>query len=662
MGRGPSAPTFNAIVDFGLRDVGVQAAPRTGAAYFGKTMLRMVGLVWLSLVVVCVIAGATGAGRWIVTPLAVLSTAVMIVVALRRQKGGPIAVVTVTAEKNPAARWMVVLFALFALSALLAQEVAMVPPVALVGVAALLAWRGRGRTPEVLRELGPLLAADETVLGDGAGLAPGTRRWTQAFRLLVATDRRLLVVASPQRPGPFALLDLPYDRITGFAVAWKYMGRAGELSLRTGAEAHVIGSIAPANLVSIVRALRVHGVSADDPVAVGEAEAAWEEAKRTHATLTGTAPPLRAPAEAGPTPAAAHPDASSQPREPRRAPARALFDRATMNTRAFDRGLWLLLALGAASFYVNPFGLGIGMSRDLAAALLIAVPAASALCGYVAGTRSSLAYLVPLNMLVSPAFFFAPASYVAALMFVLSLAAAAGLWVGARMHESRDAQSDPEPRTDEPRAPRGTLREAVSGLGLIRLSTLLLVGVLMLVAAGTAAGFDSTTLRMAIEEATARQLPVDGSSNLTGGAASLSYTPGPGLHELITDQHFSADPADGARWELRSSWKKNLNVVSLASYDEKPRLDDPATVADFIARKDTEHAGLAGFHVTHTRRVVHGRTGYVWNHGSRRGYWYYAAWFPRPGRTVRVECIAKRETDRFKRLCAQAMATLRFER
>jgi hypothetical protein len=64
--------------------------------------------------------------------------------------------------------------------------------------------------------------------------------------------------------------------------------------------------------------------------------------------------------------------------------------------------------------------------------------------------------------------------------------------------------------------------------------------------------------------------------------------------------------------------------------------------------------------VTHTERVVHGRRGYVWEHGSSDGHWYYAAWFPQPVHTVRVECIARKQKKRFKRLCAEAMGSLEF--
>ena len=83
-------------------------------------------------------------------------------------------------------------------------------------------------------------------------------------------------------------------------------------------------------------------------------------------------------------------------------------------------------------------------------------------------------------------------------------------------------------------------------------------------------------------------------------------------------------------------------------------------MARFIEKKDGEHETLAGSPVTHTERVVDGRRGYVWNHGSASGYWYYAAWFPHPGHTVRVECIARRQEERFRRLCAEAVGSLEF--
>ncbi len=126
------------------------------------------------------------------------------------------------------------------------------------------------------------------------------------------------------------------------------------------------------------------------------------------------------------------------------------------------------------------------------------------------------------------------------------------------------------------------------------------------------------------------------------------------------DEDWGAGPNDGARWELRSSFTKGYNVVSLAHYIFEPRLDNAAAVAEFVAGKDGEHSKSAGRPMTHTERVVDGRKGYVWTHIGRADYWLYSAWFPHPVHTVRVECVARKQTDRFKRLCAEAVGSLKF--
>jgi hypothetical protein len=512
------------------------------------------------------------------------------------------------------------------------QEPLFVPVVALSALTAVLAFRARGRVPEVLRQVRPLLAEDEPVLGDGVGLARGARGWRAGFRLVVATDRRLLVATSGRSTDPLLLVDVPYERVSRFGVEWKYLGRVGALSLTlagtSGApsETHAISAIAPANLLSIAEALEAHGVHDDDPAAVAEADDAWEEAR--------------------------HGDESRG----------RLFDRAAMSTPEFDRGLWLLLGLAAFSFYLNPFGVGLGMSRDAVAAVWLFIPVACGIAGYVARTRASLAYLVPLNLLVAPTFFFWGAGVVVGLMFVLSALAGVGLWVGAALHDGRAGAGDaPAAPSPEARPERGSLAYALRGLGLIRISGMMLAVLLAVVAVTSAAGFELTSLRWAVDEVTAKQIPVDGRSNLTGNAASLTYTPSPDLREFITDNIDDAHPYDGARWELRSSFSNGYNLVSLAHYVEDPRLDNAAAIADFVARKDGEHTRLAGFRVTHTSMTVDGRAGYVWNHESRNGYWYYAAWFPHPVHTVRVECIAKNQLSQFKRLCAEAVRSLKFQ-
>ena len=180
------------------------------------------------------------------------------------------------------------------------------------------------------------------------------------------------------------------------------------------------------------------------------------------------------------------------------------------------------------------------------------VPVLCAVCGYVSGTRSSLAYVAPLNLLVAPAFFVADADEVIAVMVVLSVLATIGLWAGSALRGARRA--GPE-RTVAPRRP------AVRGQRPAPDSDLERAGRGRARAGGDRRGgrVEPNTLRLAIDEVTGKQLPVDGRSNLTGNAASLTYTRGPGLHEFVTDEDWGAGPNDGARWELRSSFTRGYN-------------------------------------------------------------------------------------------------------
>lgn len=615
MGSKPNKP-LHSVVDLGLRDVGVKNEPRRLAAYLGKWLVPLFALVVLSVVALCAVVITTEVAAWTVAAVFVLVWTVGgFLLAVRISRRAPPLVVKITAEGANQATWLVIVPSLLlALPALLIGEALAIPLLALTVIVALLVWRGRGLVPEMLRRLRPLLATGETVLGDGIGVARGRRNRRDALRLVVATDRRLLVAGSSRSPERFLLVDVPYRLVSRFGIEWKRVVNTGALSLTVpgveGAEAetHVIDSVAPGNLLSIARALESHGVETDDPAAVAEAVSAWEE---------------------GPS-----------PREPRE----RLLDRGAMSTREFDRGLWLLLGLAAVTFYLNPFGVRLWGSSAAEVPLLVAVLGLCAACGYVAGTRSSLAYIAPLNLLVTPAFFFADALDVITTMVVLSALAVLGLWAGSALRRRTDGRVS-----------------AGRGLRLIRISGVMLAVMVTLVGVASAAGFELITLRLAVEEVTAKQLPVDGRSNLNGNAASLTYTRGPDLREFITDEDWGAGPNDGARWELRSSFTKGYNVISLAHYIfVEPRLDDEAAVADFVAGKDDEHSRTAGYRVKHRERVVDGRRGYVWNHRDRQGEWLYSAWFPHPVHSVRLECVARRQADRFKRLCAEATKSLKF--
>jgi hypothetical protein len=198
-------------------------------------------------------------------------------------------------------------------------------------------------------------------------------------------------------------------------------------------------------------------------------------------------------------------------------------------------------------------------------------------------------------------------------------------------------------------------RSGPSRRSLLRIAAAVLALLALAVTAAAAAGVDLRALRGA------EKLPADGRSNLGGGAASLRYTPAPGLRELLTDEDFDAGPHDGARWELRSAPSAGYNAITLSHYIfDDPVLDSASAVRAFVAGKDAEHATLAGAPVTHTTRVVGGRTGYVWEHSTTNGSWYFTAWFPQPVHTVRLECIARSRQVEFERLCGEAVWTLRF--
>ena len=606
----PAKPVFQSVVDLGLRDVGVKNQPRRLAAHVGRWMPAIAVLAILFVVVACAVLRRSGAGDGVVALFALLWTMTVVRLAVKLAAGAPVAVIRVTAGGQNQLVWPAHAAAvLVALAALVLGQLLLLPAAVLSALMALMVWRGGRRIPELLQRLGEQREPGEAVLGDGLGTAAGERR-QDALRVVAATDRRLLLVSAS------GIVEVAYAQIRGFAIEWKVAGRVGSLTL-SAEGVPVIASMNPPNLVSIARALRANGVQPSDPDALAEAEGAWEEALQ------------------------------------RRRPHGPLLDRAGMSRPAFDHGLWLLLGLAAAVFYLNSFGVGLGNMRDAIPALL-AAPVLCAICGYVSRTRSSLAYLAPLNLLVLPTFFFADPGDVLAFMIALSALAAVGLAAGAALRGDSDS-----PAAEGP--PRGGLRAALSGLSLIRISTVLLAVMGVTVTAASAAGVEMTTLWRTVQDETALRLPADGRSNLSGGGASLRYTAASGLRELVTDEHLEAGPDDGARWELRTAPSAGFNAITLAHYIfDDPRLDDAAAVAEFVKGKDEEHAKLAGGRVGHTRRVVDGRTGYVWKHRTANGYWYFTAWFPQPVHTVRLECIARSREERFRRLCAEAMSSLAF--
>ena len=618
-------PIYQSVVDLGLRDIGVRNEPRRLAGDLGKAFLGLLAFVTVSVIAMCALLVSTDADALVFFPFFLAWLVAGIYLGVRAMKRSSPIVVRVNAGGTNAAVWLLIAPAFLMLAqVILIGDPRLIPLVVFMAVFAVIGWRSRGRIPALLRQLRDQLGSTETVLGDGMGVVRDAASRYERFRLILATDHRVLVATSSRSAELVMAVDAPYRDVRRFGIEWKFGGRVGVLSMDVASldgatDTQVIGNIAPLNLLSIAQALRSHSVPMDDPEVLAEAERAWEEAK------DGTAPRAR------------------------------LFDPAAMSTPEFDHALWLLILCSGVTYYLTPFGGG-------AIELLVATTLTCFACGYASGTSASIAYLAPLNLLIAPAFFITAASDVVALMVALSGVGALGLWAGSglralvarRRHESAGEAKSTRPA-------RGSLRYALSGQSLVRISGALLAAMLVLVMASSAVGFELRTLKLAVDQATVKQLPVDGKSNLTGNAASLTYTPGPDLHEFVTDEDWGAGPNDGARWELRSSFTKGENTISLAHYIfDDPPLDNPAAVAEFLEGKDGEHSRMAGFRVEHTKRVVDGRTGYVWTHGNRLGYWHYAVWFPQPVHTIRVECIAKKDLTRFKRLCDEALGSLEF--
>jgi hypothetical protein len=389
-------PIFQSVVDLGLRDVGIKNEPRKLAGQLGKALLALVALVLVSALVMCAVLLRTDADVPVFLAFFLVWLAVGLYLTFRALKRSSPVVVKVNAEGTNHAVWLLILPAVLMLAQVaLMGDPRLIPLVVVMLVFAVVGWRARGRIPALLRRVRDQLGSTETVLGDGMGVVRGASNRREAFRLIVATDRRLLVASSSRAPGGYMLVDAPYRDISRFGIEWKLGGRTGELSMDVAAldgetGTQVISNIAPLNLLSIARALDSHGVPMDDPEVLADAERAWEEAQR------GTAP------------------------------RRRLLDPTAMSTPEFDHALWLLIVCCGITFYLTPFGGG-GVE------ILIATALSCLACGYASGTSASIAYLAPLNLLLAPGFFITAASDVVAAMFGLSAIGALCLFAGSAL-------------------------------------------------------------------------------------------------------------------------------------------------------------------------------------------------------------------------------------
>ena len=157
--------------------MGVKNDPRRFAALFGRMAVPISALVVVSVFAICVLAGLTGAKALIALGFALGWAGVTAVLAIRTANRAPIVVVRVNARGANQAIWLVMApFLPVVASALLIGTPLVIAPVGLSLIMALIVWRARARIPEMVRELHPLLAPDEAVLGDGIGLVGGARK------------------------------------------------------------------------------------------------------------------------------------------------------------------------------------------------------------------------------------------------------------------------------------------------------------------------------------------------------------------------------------------------------------------------------------------------------------------------------------------------------
>lgn len=510
-------PSFRTVIDLGLRPIEQRNDPKRLAIDelkgLGLIFIMVIGLV----VVACIAIVTLGRTAGFIVLLVTFAASFLAILRQFAQRRSSIVIRVRPDGTNQAIRLFIGLPIVTGLFALLTREPVYVGFTLVLVLVAVVAWRRRDLAPAGLREIHALLAPDETTLGDGFA-ADKSRKWHRdCWKILVATDRRLLISTFGAKHDKINIVQVALPQIAGYGLKWGVLGTQGELTLhfkspfnaadpRTSIEYY---KIAPTSLVSLVEALRSHGV---------------------------------------PGPAIEHPpgDGKDPPRPP-----------------------------GAPSF-VKPGAFG------------------------VAGHEVDV--------------------------------------IDEAGHK----------------APR-TTREKVAMAVLVVLLTAIFAFVGLLVA-----GVDMRSAKVMVDQYTKHRLPTDGRSDLTGQGAAIAYPAADDLIELETDEHWGEGPHDGARWELRTTFTKGYNVISLANYVFVPTLDDKQAIERFVKSKDSRHRELAGKEVTHETVTVDGRTGHAWNHDGKDGYWYYAAWFPQPTGTVRLECIAKNQRARFEEMCAEALKSLRF--
>src|SRR5687768_8764977 len=158
-----SRRAIQSVVDLGLRDVGVRNEPRRFAVHFAKWFVPLAALIALSIAALCAVVIKTDVGAAsAVAAFMVMWTVGGFLVAVQMARRSPPMVIKIRADgANQAAGLMIVPSLLLALGGVLLGHLLALPLLVLTVLMVLVVWRARGRIPDMLRRLQPLLASGE---------------------------------------------------------------------------------------------------------------------------------------------------------------------------------------------------------------------------------------------------------------------------------------------------------------------------------------------------------------------------------------------------------------------------------------------------------------------------------------------------------------------
>lgn len=440
-------PNQRVVIDFGFRDVGLRPQPVRSVVAFGAHMVAIfVGLI-VAMFAICVVIAVTGVGRWAVPVFAFLLVAFLLWASFKSISSRPPTVVRVQEDGTNGTVWRIAVLTatMIAIAALTRDAFFIAIAVAMTILAGLIGKR-RQVMPKVLQQVRAALAVNELVTGDASGVELAHRFRKDAGHMLVATDRRLLKIhITDPKLGSVEIESVAYNEIHSCHFSWARLGSAAtvvlEFAAKDGlpADSLTLGYMVPLNAMSVIAALDEHGVicvgpSLDRDFALACASAPQEPAERQA--------PAAPPALGAPTPAEQLANAvREQPRRP------ILPDLEEARGSDFDLGLWTFVGTTGFFFYGYLLGLEVRAITGHDVAGLLIFPLICVLAGFLSRTIWSVLYIVPLCLMLVPAFASAPAAQVLQAMLVLSLVALLLLPIGVwlRTIVSRPAPTNASP-------------------------------------------------------------------------------------------------------------------------------------------------------------------------------------------------------------------------